>query len=333
MSNNVRSILFISLSNLGDIILTTPVLVSLSCNYPEAAIDVIAGPSGKEIFEGHPRVRSVWIRTKRPSLSERIREVIFLSGKKYDLVVDLKNTMLPLLLRAAQGNYIRSMWSAASRKNNRSIHKSMEHLMKLEDFLPSRAETISFYLPIDPINELKAESLLKGAPGPKRVIAFPGSKSHLKRWPASKYSRVLDHLAAKYEASLILAGDISDKAVNDELRSNMDHEVLDISGKTDISLLTSLVKRMDLMITNDSAPLHMGSALDIPVLAIFGPSDEKKYGPLSARHVTISPDKDCRPCNSALCALGLELGCINDISVEKVIEAAESLLSRERDSA
>jgi lipopolysaccharide heptosyltransferase II len=323
----IRSILLVSLSNLGDIILTTPVLVSIAEKYPEAVIDVIAGPAGKDIFIGHPRVRDVIIRTKRPSLSERVKEIISQRAMRYDMVIDLKNTLLPLFLGVGTPKAIRSIWLSGQRKKNRAIHKSMEHIMKFEDISSLDGERISFYLPSAAGKDPEVEDLLKGSGKRKKVIVFPGSKSHLKRWPASKYARVLDHLAGKYEALLILAGDKADITVAEQLKSAMDTKVIDVCGKTDILSLVSLVKKMDLVITNDSAPLHVASALDIPVLAIFGPSDEKKYGPLSAKNVTVTPDKECRPCNASLCALGLEYGCINDISVDKVIEAVESLLS------
>ncbi|MDD3089741.1 MAG: glycosyltransferase family 9 protein, partial [Candidatus Omnitrophica bacterium] len=80
------------------------------------------------------------------------------------------------------------------------------------------------------------------------------------------------------------------------------------------------------VVTNDSAPLHVASAVNTPTVAIFGPTDERRYGPLSVKSRVVTPSVPCRPCGRALCSTGPDEGCISQISVNEVFRAAKELL-------
>src|SRR3989338_6032717 len=96
--SQVKRILVISLSNVGDIILTTPVIRVLSKEFSTARIDVMVGPNGKEIFEKDPKVFKLIIYDKHMPIIQKRRLQLKLKKMKYDLVVDLRNTIFPLLL-------------------------------------------------------------------------------------------------------------------------------------------------------------------------------------------------------------------------------------------
>jgi len=107
----------------------------------------------------------------------------------------------------------------------------------------------------------------------------------------------------------------------------INEKALNLCGKTTIGELACLMDRCDLVITNDSAPLHIASAVNSPSLALFGPSDEKKYGPLSDKNIVVKTSPRCRPCEKALCHAGPEEGCMPEIEVEEVFNAARRLLT------
>ena len=90
--------------------------------------------------------------------------------------------------------------------------------------------------------------------------------------------------------------------------------------------LIGIIKLLPLYVTLDSAPLHIALSLNKKVIAIFGPTDEKKYGPLAEKRKVIKPEKTCRPCEKALCAIGPDEGCIIEVTVDAVFEAAKELL-------
>ena len=98
----------------------------------------------------------------------------------------------------------------------------------------------------------------------------------------------------------------------------------DFTGKTNIRQLAALFKRSKLLLTNDSAPLHLGCAVGVKVLAIFGPTDPIKYGPTGELDYVIRNKLHCAPCQNAACGYGHE--CMKLISPEEVFNAAKMML-------
>ncbi len=103
---------------------------------------------------------------------------------------------------------------------------------------------------------------------------------------------------------------------------------LDLLGKTNIRELACLIGKSRLLVTNDSAPVHVGSAVGASILAFFGPTDEKKYGPVTKAASTVLRKKlDCAPCEVAECANKENPeGCLRDITVDEAFRAVRKLL-------
>ena len=323
MAKEVKKILFISLSNLGDIILTTPVLERLYEEFPEAEIDVITGLPGKEIFSRHPAVKNVTVRGKRKGLKGRVEELLEIRRKKYDLVMDLKNSLIPYLAGA-------KVHSKLSFKR-KVVHKRLEHLSKLEAVGVDPYKNNKFFIPVSEEEEVFIKGILLGAEGSsslrgKRVIINPGAKSHLKRWPEEEYALLADRLISEAGCEVFVIGQQEDEEVVKRVLSSMKGKALDLCGKTSLGALFSLMKNVDLVITNDSAPLHIASAADAPTVAIFGPTDAHKYGPLSGKKAVVRPQVPCHPCERALCKINPHSGCISNVKLDDVFLEAKKLL-------
>ena len=317
--NKVNSILFITLSNLGDIILSTPVLEKLYDEFPGAAIDVITGSPGREIFSAHEGVRNVTFHPRGASLKKRLAYIAEIRKMKYDLVVDLKNSLVPYLSGA---RYRTSVLGASSRRR----HKIGEHLSKLSRLEIDTFSGNRFFLPISDEDVSGAERILSLGKEKRTVVINPGAKSHLKRWGAEKFAKLADKLSEELDCLVLICGNEDDRDVVGEVLSRAEKEHINLCCKTSIGMLSELMRRSDLVITNDSAPLHVASAVNAPTIAIFGPSDESKYGPLSEKNRILKPDVSCRPCGKALCAVGPDEGCIGRGNVNEVFEAAKELL-------
>ncbi len=316
---NVKTVLFVSLSNLGDIILTTPVLEKVHFEFPGSVIDVITGAPGREIFERHPAVRRVETPGVRRTFASRIKQMAGLRRESYDLVVDLRNSLMPYLVNA------RFHTGISLTAEDPDMHKRDEHLMKLASLGIDPLADIRFFMPVSDREREYIDRLID--PEWKRIVVIsPGAKSHLKRWSAVKFAKLADKIVSELKCRVILIGNEEDNETMGHIMSAVTTPVKDLCCKTTIGALAELMKRSDLVITNDSAPLHVASAVDAPTLAIFGPTDEKKYGPLAGRSRVIKPEKPCRPCGRALCAVGPVEGCIADITVEEVFEEARKML-------
>ena len=325
---DIRAILFITLSNLGDIILTTPVLEKLHDEFPRACIDVVTGTPGMDIFNAHPAVREIIVHKKRLSVKERIQLVVNLRRSRYDLVVDLKNSLIPYIVGAP--------FHTGFLKTPGIVHKKDEHLLKLRGlgmdpfslgaFRHETSDT-NFFIPITDDDRNYIDEIMD-LEGKQAVVISSGAKSHLKRWDAQKYAVLADKLISELGCKVFVIGNDDDREVVRRVISRMKESVTDLCCKTSIGALAELISRADLVITNDSAPLHVASAVNALTVAVFGPSDERKYGPLAEGSVVVKPEVPCRPCEKALCAKGFDEGCISQVTVEEVFQAAEKILGR-----
>jgi len=316
--NAVKKILLITLSNIGDIVLTTPVLSVLRREFSGAAIDVLCGPNGKEIFSDHPFVADfiMYDKFSKPHLKKGL--IRKLRANRYDLVVDLKNSLLPLLIGARRRTpVIRPIGRAA-------IHKKDEHLRNLERLgLYVKDAQFAFYLDADDRN-LVLSILADREVKKDFVVISPGAKSHIKRWTKEAFASVCDALIDELGLDIVMAGNRADAGIISEIKGLMKNKAFDLSGKLSLRQLGALIERSRLLITNDSAPMHIAHALGARVLAIFGPTDPKKYGPKGKGDVIIRKVLACSPCEAAQCAKNHE--CMKLISAGEVFEAARKML-------
>ncbi len=327
----VKRVLFVTLSNLGDIILTTPVLEKICDEYPDARIDIVTGAPGKEIFDRHAAADKVIVAGRPKSLYKRIKRIISLRRERYDIVIDLKNPLSPYLLGARYKPGIIGQIKTSARiffgkKSPGSLHKKDEHLARLGAYGMTFLDGAGFFLPVTLEDKLSVDKMI-GCAGKRIVVLSPGAKSHLKRWPAYKYAELAVKLKDEIDCDIFIVGNSDDNEVVGECVRRAFGKVTDLCSKTSIGELASLMERAALVVTNDSAPMHIASAVGAPTIAIFGPSDERRYGPVAPKNKVIKPDKACRPCGRALCFKGPDEGCLPTIEVDEVFQAAEEMLA------
>lgn len=314
----VKRILVITLSNVGDIILTTPVISVLAKEFPGARIDLMAGPRGREIFEKDPRIFKFIIYDKHISIGQKRRIQLKLKKLRYDLVVDMRNTIFPLLIGPRFRTGTIQHFPATV------VHRREHHLYRLQSLgITNLIEPAYIHVPEE--DARYAERLLSGlAVGERVIVINPGAKSHLKRWVTDGFAKVADRLAHECGADIIFIGQDEDVPVVSDIISKMKHRAHNIVSKTNIRQLAHILKRSKLIITNDSAPLHLGCAVGAKVLAIFGPTDPHKYGPTGEFDTVIARKLSCSPCEKAECAYSYE--CMKIITPDEVFEAAKIML-------
>ncbi|MDD4894003.1 MAG: glycosyltransferase family 9 protein, partial [Candidatus Omnitrophica bacterium] len=318
-------ILFITLSNIGDCILSLPVLDALKENFTQAEITVLSGPRPQEIFQDNPNINKLIVFDKRSSIKEKIKLFNTLRKERFDMIIDLRNSFLGAILPA---KYKISPFLDIPEHVK---HMKQRHLFRLQS-LSSKLKTsaaIRSSIYIKPEDEKYINNILKenNITGDDTIIIVaPGARSHIKRWGQDKFVELIPSLIREFGAKIILAGDKADAPNNKYIAGRLGHQVLDLSAKTNIAQLAALLKKSRLVITNDSAILHMAGYLDIPTLAIFGPTNEIKYGPWPGVSSIVKKDIFCRPCEKAQCKFGT-LKCLQLIGAEDVLKQARSLLA------
>jgi ADP-heptose:LPS heptosyltransferase len=314
----VKRILVITLSNTGDIILTTPVIATLRRVFPASRIDVVVGPRGREIFEKDPAVTKLIIYDKHAPFTEKRRLQIKLRKLKYDLVVDLKNTVFQILIAP------RYRTSPIYRLPANVVHSIDRHLHKLSILGITEFERRPYvHIPADDEHAVSGLLSEAGVSGPI-VVVNPGAKSHLKRWVPDGFAAVADRLKNECGMNIVMTGLAEDAETVCAVVSRMKTKPVNLAQRTNIRQLASLIKRSKLLVTNDSAPLHIGCAVGTRVLAIFGPTDHRKYGPTGEFDVVVNKKLHCSPCERAECEFNYE--CMRLITADEVFDAARMMV-------
>lgn len=312
--DKIKKILVVTLSNLGDVVLTFPVFEALVQAFPEAEIHAAVGKGGAAALERHPSLARVMVLDKKISFSKKARQILEIRRERYDLIVDLRHSPIGLL----GGSRFRN---AYFKRRPKIRHQTLKHLQALEGIAPFSPAQSSFL-------ERRSfpENILGGLSGNKKiVVAAVGSKSDIKKWPAESYAALLDRLALNDGFRIVFVGDKTDAQDVARVRSLMRFSGSeDFSGKTDFPALCSILKQSALLVTSDSAPLHIADALKVPVLAFFGPTDPRKYGPRQASSMALKRPLFCSPCEKAQCRFNHE--CLKELSVDEAYAKARQIL-------
>jgi ADP-heptose:LPS heptosyltransferase len=153
----------------------------------------------------------------------------------------------------------------------------------------------------------------------------PGGDRKNRRWSPDGYAAVADRLAEGVGARIVLLGGPSETAIAKTVESMMQNEPINLSGRLNLDDLTYVISRLDLLITNDSGPMHVAAALGVPLVAVFGPEDPARLGPYTDPRLfrIVSGFVPCSPCKKSTCD---SLLCLDAVSPDEVLQKCESLM-------
>ena len=175
----------------------------------------------------------------------------------------------------------------------------------------------------------RAEFLLRQCgvePAGRLVALSPGAYfGPAKRWPADCFASLADRLIAEQRVEVLILGGPEERWIAEKIQSLMRQRGHILVGQTELEDLIGLISRCQLFVTNDSGPMHLSAALDVPQIALFGSTDERATGPLSEQAVIIHKHVECSPCFLRECPI--DLRCFRQITVDEVYETTRSLLS------
>jgi len=318
--NNIHKILFITLSNIGDTILTLPLLSALKDNFPDAKIDVLVGPRPKEIFAKDPRVNRIFTYDKHAGLRCRAIFIKGLKAERYDLAVDMRSSLIPLLIGAKNRTGLISINKGATR------HKRAVNLNKLKVMGIEYKGQQNLYIDNkdrEVIERLLEENGVKK--GDTLIGVSPSCRSLLKQWPTQGFIEVINGILREGNRKVLLMGDATQTAISEKIKDNVrDEGLIDLTGKINLNELFAAIERMQVVLTCDSACMHIACDLGVKVVAIFGPTSPEEYGPTGKRDIVIRKDLKCSPCRKARCSFNHE--CMKGIDREDVLAAVNELL-------
>lgn len=320
------NVLAIRLQATGDVVIPLPYLSSLKSRCPEARIDYLTREESAAI----PRSVLFFSRVfaigggrsfKKQCLSAL---VLFprLLARRYDVVVDLQNNELSRWITSALRPQVRSAFDRVSplpagERTRRALDEAGLGPVGLDSAIPIRGEE-------------EASRLLEDAglrPGERLIVlnpagAFPSRNWPLDRWAA--FARKLQETDSRPVKFLVLGlTSLRDKA--DYLGRELGESLLDFVGRTTLSQAFALVRRADLVLSEDSGLMHMAWVSGVPTIALFGSSRGDWSRPLGYRSICLdSSDLDCRFCMEAECRYG-DVRCLTRRTPEEVVSLAIGL--------
>jgi len=173
---------------------------------------------------------------------------------------------------------------------------------------------------------LSAEGIANGSPF---LVLNPGAAyGSAKRWPEDRFAGVADALARQLQLGVALIGSAAEAAIASQVRDAMKTPAAVLSGKTSLEALIGVLAESSLLVTNDSGPMHIATALGIPTVAVFGSTDDRITGPWGARTRIVKHPVECSPCLLRECPI--DHRCMNRVTVDDVCRAAMELVGEEK---
>ena len=282
-----------------------------------------------------PRARVLSARRGRGVLGnlDYVRLLTRLPLSRYRAVIDLGSSIRSAGLTAATFAPVRIGESRSERKRVYTRHLSAAFTRELDRY--SRAlELIGHEGPLAPIKlrapaEAKALietrlSRLDGWDGRPLVVMHPGSTKLYRIWPAERFTQVADAVVERHDARVCIIGAPGERELMDEVRSAMRRPAAACCLSLPLVELLALYERSAVLVCNEGGPGHLATLTDLPLVAIFGPAREERWGPWPETDLTILRGAPCDPrCGKRVCYA--DSRCLLRTTVEDVVAAAEAL--------
>ncbi|HEX5884424.1 MAG TPA: lipopolysaccharide heptosyltransferase II [Pyrinomonadaceae bacterium] len=330
----------------GDSVMTVPALRALRRVLPNANITLAIRPGAKGIFSDADFIDDVLVYNRKSAVSviPQIRE--WRRGN-FDLALLFQNAFEAALIPFLAGVPLRLGYATESRQ------PLLTHPLQLPDWRSSRHEVFYYLYLVTALEQMlfgsssiceseldasiqisekrlaEASELLRGYGIREEdpVVAIcPGSiNSRAKRWPAEAYAAVADRLIES-RRQVLLIGSQEEAEVSKEVVSRMRHQPIVLTGKTSLDQVTAVLATVDLIVTNDTGPAHIGAALGCPTIVIFGPTNPLTTRPFSPKAEILRHPPECAPCMLRDCPI--DHRCMTAITVDEVFERSHALLKR-----
>lgn len=368
--NSPRKILAIKFADLGDLLTITPALQALRAAYPASRIDLLAPPRSAHLLQGAPYIDNILRFDKFvfdsldgllnvPGLIRTIRFLIRLRAAGYDTLAIFHHfttrwgTAKFAALSGMSGATVR-----AGLENGRAwflTHSlpdmgfgdrhEADYWLDVAGLLGADSgRGWATTLPLNDKDRARAVHLLqncdrKNAAALVAVHPGVGSYSSARRWPVESFAGVVRALVEAHGAFIVILGGPDDIETASSLECRITHKrALNLAGKTTVHEMAAVIEQCDLLLSNDSGPMHIAVAVDTPVVAVFGPSNQRAWGPYVPPgkeniHTIVARDLPCMPCFYRGHSLGLKEGCgpkpcLTGLSPQRALAACVASLAR-----
>jgi heptosyltransferase-2 len=349
-------ILILCLPGLGDTLMFTPALKLLREHFPEATIKaLVMYKSSYDLLETNPNLDEVvlWEFLKQGSLKS-LQFMFHLRQERFDA------SIIAFPANRLQYNLVSFLAGAKRRLGHHYKHQNLVHFpflnhttilesddlhnveenLRLVEMLGVKTEGFKPVLEIHLTDEdrdkaetfwrqhhLDDTSLVFGM----HVWSTTLKDMHRKCWDKGKFAALIDRLHTRYDCQILLFEGPHDREVNADIIESVQHKPI-IVRDTTVRETASILKKCSLLVTNDSGVMHVGAAVRVPLVAIFGPTNLKWVGPVSDHRFIVKKELPCQPCfiystKHLACKANRDFECLSSIDVDDVFAAVEERLA------
>ena len=312
---------------LGDAIMSTPTIEALAKHYPKAEFTFIGSYVAIEALKHHPLCHNVIVDETKKSNSRLLSTIKLAKGLSYfDLALTFrKNIYASLLLRFTKTpiRIGRKSWfnKILLTKNITFIkdrHLVLNYFEYIKNIIPETllTDVLKLHIP--------KETFIKPSLGINPGATYGSAK----RWYPKEFAKVAQYFAKDYQ--IIIFGGPTEVDMGEEIANELEslgvQDYRNLAGKTSVKELCSHIGACDLFLTNDSGPMHIAAAYQVPTVAIFGPTKHTETSQWkNKKSEIVRLDMDCAPCMKRVCPLGHH-ECMKNISAEMVIQAMKKIV-------
>ncbi len=330
-------ILIIKPSAVGDVVHALPILNLLRKRYPQATIDWVVTPTCAGILDRHPqlndailfdrkRLGGAWknreIRKELVTFAKRLREA------KYDVVLDLQGLFRSGWMAWKTGAAVRIGFRKAREfapvfythrvDIGTTEQHAIERYLSIAEQLGCPRGPVEFVFPHDYTDRSHVASMVPLTT--KYAVLLPGTNWVTKRWPVEHFAALVQPLKERFGLETVVAGGAYEASIVGQIKP-----AYDVTMKTTLRQLVALLERADLVIANDSGPMHIAAALGKPLVTMFGPTNPVRTGPYGRMDSVVRVGLPCSPCYSKKCS---HISCLNWLYPEMVLKRAKKELAR-----
>jgi len=331
---NCKNLLLRGVNWIGDAVMTMPALRALRKELPGTKISMLVKPWVAPLFENNPFIDNIILyEDKYSSISGKFRLSSVLRTKSFCSSILFQNAFDAALIAFLSGIPQRIGYNRDLRgflltdpilfnKDDRKTHH-IEYYLNILRQAGINAEFSIPYIKLSLRERLRARDTLKGLKRPVVGINPGASYGSTKRWQPEKFAEVIKKIITELNGSIVLFGGQSERKIAEEIVSKLDsRHMLNLSGKTSLRELSALISECDVLLTNDSGPMHIGYAVKTPLVAIFGSTDPELTGPSGKGNIVVKKNIECSPCFERTCGRN-KMDCMDAITSDEVFDAIE----------
>lgn len=333
---DIQRVLFFKPGAIGDLLHTLPALKALKHKFPAAHISVVVSPELESLIQDTSIVDQVLVFDKA-KFKKSFRDLLIfglqLRKCHYDLFIDLQPSIRSFLVRQLSGAKRRLVY----RKQNKIGPGGGHRLHAAENFMETLkplgiAEPVqNIVLPIQ--NEARRAVdlflLREKHVGSRILIALNcsvGAARPARNWFPERFAALADRLIRELGAAIIFIGGKEDRELVSSVMGAMNEKAMSAAGVFSIAESAALLAKCACLISSDTGPLHLATAIQTPVVGLFGSTDPDRTGPLGIGHQVLFKKLVCVPCETKYCPIGTR-ACMDAITVDDVFEAVRKAIA------